>query len=1119
MTTRLACALLPVLLGASLQAGEDPFDVRMRHAREAVEGGDAGAAGRHLERALVIRPFDLEALGLALENAAGRADDRILWAERLGSALADEKGLLRAGDPRALAAKSAAPGLQDRGRARGAAVAELAKLALDSEKRAGKDTAWGLVALWASELGRELTRDMPALGAAHAAAFDYALEVDRRHMDGVIKTLKRVHSRAASQGDHPVAVRAARIARGLAAQGSFEDLQGYLPPGLEALRRWARDALSRSRARLADAVGEPLTLEQLEEMDPEEARAFTLKHVDQSFPGVSVSPEGLYRIETCCGHETLLGVTRTVEDHHRRLARWFGQDPFENTPGLVRVVPEAAGLESEGAGFWWVGGFQGGNTTTLRFSCGTIEGLGRGLVHELTHRFDGAIYPGMPAWLAEGKAVWTGGSYGSVYDETFVEDHVQFGTVESAWMKGYGGRDKLTDLLEGEIEDYRDNYVAGYALYVYLKLWQEPDGKYIYAPRLEAYQKGLSRPKGGHLNWFLGHFADGAGGRPNGLEEFAEAFQGFLAGFYWDDRAPWTSRYVSSIERGSSPWVYDVPTWTWSRNRAEPFWGQDHAWRAGDLFLERGKPEEAADAYLWAWTVDERTPRRQAKLARVLEEIGDDEAAWTLRNAWRRRFAPLPTEAAAPDPVPLALPRTRALLAMLAERHGSLVEEGRARAAAAMGADHDRLAALLGLPRLELAPPAAVKEPLHPWDRGARRLGLEGWGEAGLTGFEERRADGCWYAEPDGDLHVGRYRPRDGTGQLDRRAHQRHAFALTDEVQAAGRYALRCRVQFTTSYVSGALVLGHVRRDRNLRLHFSAGDFYYSIGKKEQSEEIERVAWRMNGLRDRDGPLSGSVRGGAVGFDRPRTNFELVAIVDGAAAHFWIEGEYLGAYHDALGTPISGRIGFATSQGALRVIDPVVQRLDRSQEVGAPLALGPAVPPVEAGLDLRRPTPVSFRKLLNRPVRGMLPDPEGTLLVWVPIPDWSEEEAEELLDACVEKTLKLANRATGMLYRADADQPLLFALPDKLDEARLAQLRAELPAILEEFSWRLASYHWTPPDHENEDTLFGEHRSWLGFIDSAGVLRHCDRFYGTSRTFPDDLVNWLTVFRDDDGSR
>ena len=1113
----IALWLIPYV--ATPQATEDPFDVRLRHAREALETGDHAAAAAHLERALVLRPFDQEALGLAFDNAQPRADARVLWAHCYWDAMIDERGAAAERGPRVEEAERVVPGLRDLGRARAAALGELVKLTEERAKRATKDPAQGLVALWSAEVARELARRSPALLGAHAAALDFELEITRRHMDEVIKNLKRVHSRAASQGDHSMAVRAARIARGLAAQGVFKDLQGYLPPGIAALRRWADEALSKSRARLVTAVGEPLTLEQLEDMTEEEARAFTLEHADLSNPGVSVSPKGLYRIETCCGHESLLGVTDTVEEHHERLARWFGQDPFQDRPGLVRIVPEAAGLESEGAGFWWVGGFQGGDTTTLRFSCGTIEGLGHGIVHELTHRFDGALYPGTPAWLAEGKAVWTGGSYGSVYDETFVEDHISFGTVESAWIKGYGGEGKLRELIEGELEDYRDNYVAGYALYVYLKLWQEPDGNYLYAPKLEVYMKGLARPRGGPLEWFVASFADGEDGRPAAFPAFAKAFETFLAGFYWDDRAPWTARYVPGIEMAGGPWVYDVPTWTWSRNRAEPYWGQDHAWRAGDLFLERGKQEEAAQAYLWAWTVDERTPRRHAKLADVLDETGDGEAAWVLRNAWRRRFAPLPAEVDGPDPRPMKLARTDALLAALSAEHAALVEAGRERAAAAIGADHNRLAAYLGSEPLELDVPAPVKDPLHPWDESPRRLGLGGWTESGLTGYEERRAEGCWYAEPDGDLHVGRFKPRDGTGQLDRRAHQRHAFTLTVGEQAAGRYALRCRIQFTTSYVSGALILGYDRRDRNVRLSFSAGDFYYSIGKKEQSEEIEKVAWRVSGLRDRDGPLKGSVRGGAVGFDSPRTNFELVAIVDGAAAHFWIEGEYLGAYHDALGTPITGAIGFATGQGALRVIDPVVQRLDRSQEAGAPLTIGLEAPPVEPGLDLRQPTPSSFRKLLNRPVRGVLPDPSGTLLVWVPIPDWEQAEAETLLDDCVEKTLELAGQASSMLYRAGADQPLCFALPDKLDEPRLARLRAELPAILEEIPWRLTSYRWTAPDAESDDALFGEHRTWLGFIDSAGVLRHCDRFYGTVRTFPDDLQHWLTVFRDDDGER
>jgi hypothetical protein len=1118
--TLLLLAILVFSTSGAIQSTEDPFDIRLRHAREAVHAGEHVAAATHLERALVLRPFNEEALGLAFDNARDRADARVLWAHRYWDALTDAKGALAAHDRRVGEAEGATTGLRDLARARAAAVAELVRLNQDYAKRGTKDPAQGLVALWSAELATELSRLSPALLEAHGPTLQRELEISRRQMDAVIKDLKRVHSRAASQGDHSTAVRAARIARGLAAQGDFEELQGYLPPGIAALRRWADEALSKSRARLEIAVGEPLTLEQLEDMTEEEIRAFTLEHSDLSRPGVSRSPKGLYRIETCCGHETLLGVTDTVEDHHARLARWFGEDPFQDRPGLMRIVPEAAGLESEGAGFWWVGGFQGGDTTTLRFSCGTIEGLGHGIVHELTHRFDGALYPGTPAWLAEGKAVWTGGSYGSVYDETFVEDHISFGTVESAWIKGYGGEKKLRELLVGEIEDYRDNYVAGYALYVYLKLWQEPEGSYLYAPKLETYMEGLAHPKGGHEQWFVACFADGKDGRPEDFATFAKAFQTFLAGFYWDDRAPWTSRYVSSVKQAGGPWVYDVPTWTWSRSRAEPYWGQDHAWRAGDLFLERGKEEEAAQAYLWAWTVDERTPRRHAKLAGVLEEIGDRDAAWVLRNAWRRRFAPLPADADEPDPRPMRLARTGALLTALRSEHAALLEAGHERAAAAIGADHNRAAAYLGLEPLELRVPPPVENPLHPWDETARRLGYQGWTESGLTGYERRRAEGCWYVEPDGDLHVGRYKPRDGTGQLDRRAHQRHAFTLTGDEQAPGRYVLRCRIQFTTSYVSGALILGYDRRDRNVRLTFSAGDFYYSIGKKEQSEEIEKVSWRVSGLRDRDGPLTGSVRGGAVGFDSPRTNFELVALVDGAAAHFWIEGEYLGAYHDALGTPITGAIGFATGQGALRVIDPVVQRLDRSQQVGALLSAGThQASPVESGLDLRQPTSDSFRRLLNRPVRGLLPDPSGTLLVWVPIPDWEESERETLLDACVEKTLKLAGKASSMLYRAGADQPLLFALPDKLDQPRRARLQTELPEILEEIPWRLTSYHWTAPNTESGEALSGEHRTWLGFIDSAGVLRHCDRFYGMARTFPDDLVHWLTVFRDDDGSR
>jgi len=46
--------------------------------------------------------------------------------------------------------------------------------------------------------------------------------------------------------------------------------------------------------------------------------------------------------------------------------------------------------------------------------------------------------------------------------------------------------------------------------------------------------------------------------------------------------------------------------------------------------------------------------------------------------------------------------------------------------------------------------------------------------------------------------------------------------ALTDWI-AAGDYVVRMRIHFTTSYVNGAVIFGHSRRDRDLRLSFSAG--------------------------------------------------------------------------------------------------------------------------------------------------------------------------------------------------------------------------------------------------------------------------------------------------------
>ena len=1116
----LAAKLIGVLLaGAPLFAAgpapqEDAPDGRVeaeaRQARgeEALAAGDLERARHHLMEAWVHTPRSPRLAELLLDASAKDPGTSALWARTWIGLSSDSSGRVEGGRATASRMEALAPNASATERARAAAFAELIKLAESQDKRARRQPAAALVARWAREVADSLRSASPALGDETTGL---GLRLPEKLPGEVIESLERASASALAGGRAVEAVRAARLLRGLAVQGGFKDLQGERPKGMLRLSESAGEALSRARARLAAQQGEPLTVDQLFDMEDEEAREFTRQHADMGNPGLAVTPRSWYRVETCCGWATLLGVADTMELHHERLAGWYGEDPFVGKPGLVRVVPEAAGLESEGAPFWWAGGFQGGDTTVMRFSCGTIEGLGHGLTHELTHRFDGALFPGQPAWLSEGKAVWTGGSYSSSSDTGFVERAISFGTVEGAWIKGYGGLAKLRTLLDGSLEDYRDNYVAGYALYVYLKLW-EIDGRPVFAAKLDEYMRGCAKNGKDPVAWFERCFADGAAGRPAGLEEFAKAFEAFGRGFYWDDRAEWTANYVDGVPQAGGPWVYDEPTWTWSRNRAEPYFGQDHAWRAGELLAELGKTKEAVAAFVWAAAMDEASPGRDEIMARLLAEAGEEDAAWVLRSAFERAHRQAGDGLDVSDPCPLRLPKTQALLSALRTEAEGYAEDGLGTASAALLADHDALARAVGS---ALAPAAPVPggTSSRALDLPEERLGLGGWIEDGLTGYEERRAGHCWYVEEDGDLHVGRFRPRESSGALDRTAHNRHAFTRTALAVAPGRYLVRCRVQFTTSYVSGALILGYGRRDRNVRLGFSAGDFYYSIGKKEQPDVLEGVGWRLSGLRDRDGPLQGSLPGGRVEFDEPRTNFELAVIVDEAAAHVWIEGRYVGTYHTVDGAPISGAVGFATGMGAMRVIDPRIQRLDRALELGLPCSPNEADREPVSALGFARPARGAFVEFVNQRVRGVRPGPRGSLFVWAPLAPHELSEREEELDDCAEKALGYAETASRLLQKQGANVPILLAVPALLGEERLGLLRTqlgELPAP----GATLELYSWAEPDDEDLSEDPGSTKSWLGFLDSAGVLRSLVRFYGFTDTFTPELLHWLTVFKD-----
>ncbi len=975
-----------------------------------------------------------------------------------------------------------------------------------------REPARALEAWWAAGLARALTSAAPALRASCADDLDPGFTLSRKLPTKVTAALRKVMNGALSGGRGDEAARAALILAGLGAQAGFDDLQDEPHQSAAGLAEQAAAGLARARKMLARGAREPWTLEELEDLDEEQAVAFTREHGHFGHPARGLSPESRYLVETICGFETILGVVATVEDHHRRLAGWYGEDPFKDRQGLVRIVPESAGLEAESTPFWWAGGFQAGDLTVLKFSCGTIEGLGHGLTHELTHRFDGALFPGMPAWLAEGRAVWTGGAFGWSGDEHFVEDHVSFGTVERTFIKGYGGRRNLERLISGTIDDYRDNYFAGYALYVYLATWEE-DGRRLFADRLEGYMRDIARGRDDPLSWFAERFADGEAGRPADMEAFTAGFGAFVRGFYWDSRAPWTSRYESSIKRVNGPWVYDEPTWTWERSRAEPYYGQDHARRAGMLLLELGKRREASEAFLWALSVDERSPLRNALLAEVLDELGSRGAAWCLRNENERAARRAGDGGGEPCPFARELGRTTTFLAELESAAASADAAGLPLSARSLTGEHDRLATALGLPLLGRAAPgpasdtseasrASIEEP-------ARILAADGWVEDGLTGYEERRVRELWYAEEGGDLHVGRARPRDATGRLDRASHQRHAFTRTGEWQHAGRYAIRARIRFTTSYVSAALVLGYTRRDRNLRVHLSAGDFQYAIGKKEESEEIEGVHWRVAGLRDRDGPMSGSLRGGRAVFDQPRAHFSLEAVVDGPALHLWIEGQHVGTYHTVDGQPIEGHVGFATGQGAIEVIEPTVRRLDRSA------ALGSAVEGTDealGGLDLARLTDAGLKTLTNRTVRGLPRSLRGTVLIWSPLPLVEEGEAPDV-EGALQRAARSARRTMSTLHDAYASQPVVLALSDMIDREARDALQVELRAEYGELV-SIVSFAERGMTYDLAERIPGYKLAWLCFVDSAGVLRVAERFFGFGQKLPDGMSHWLQVFRE-----
>lgn len=1078
-----------------------PAQKRLQTGLGALQNGDHKEARKHLFAALEFHPSSPDLL-LELLLACGDDPDALAqWSERYVRAASDERGRFKL-DGSVRKRLKAVKGASERLKAdqaltakRIAAINELARF-ITQQKANGKETATrALVVRWASELLLRVGAGTPNALAKVAKNVDKHQQSFEPDYTVVYKALEQVMNRAMpkEEGEPEAApttgagtdyktrndqrIRAARILVGLAKQIAFKDLKGPRPDGPGKYATDARKLLDEERKRDVEA-GKIWTIAELEAMTPEQAEKFTAEHSYWHHPGLALSTTGLYRIETICGHDTLLGVAETVELHHQRLISHYGKDPFNGRQGIVRVVPENSDMETEGAPYWWAGGFQGGDKTTVRFAWGNIASLGHTLTHELTHRFDGVLRPFMPAWYGEGHADWTSGHYGRMSDKTFLEDFLKKGTAATTFYKGYERKNNFEKLLKGTIDDYRDNYPAGYSLYAFLNSY--PPLAPRYKSQMAKFERNARAGQRDPIGYFTSIFCDGKDGRPSDLEELRKDWAKFLRACYeWQDnrrqKHQWLRHYKTRDQLGgeSTPMVLDVPTRSWARVHAEPFYGQEHAAAATLLLDEVGDTDAVIAAGVWSLTADGWRPEVARSLAKALGASREKDAAIAFTAVANRHFPEIVTH----DGSMLLgkLPKTASLLKALGERIETLAGQQQKHAAEALAREHAAITNCFGQPPIAHATTTATP-------RLPRHLGGSGFTESELTNYEERRRKGLWYVTPEGDLHVGRDKPREATGVLDRRAQQRHAFAHTVDWQAPGHYVIRGRVHWTTSYVNGAIVLGYTRRDRNIRIGFRAGDFQYAIGKSDRNDREGRVRLSLEGLWERDGKLPRTRVRTSVELPEKQNWFEYELHIRGPRVEVIINGEQEMNYAVHDGTPIEGHIGFATSTGAIRVQQPTVQRLD--DEVTAPVL----------GLDIARQPKVELDKLLQLQTRGLPTNPNGTLVLW--LPTVSEGSPADRLGRAI--------RPLSRILQDEVTYPQQWVLA--VPKSMKASDRKN--AILDLKSLRPVAM--TVVEHQVGDP-FDSPYPWVLFIDSQGVMRAAANSRDAS--LHSVVARWAKIYR------
>ncbi|MEQ1631295.1 MAG: hypothetical protein ABL997_02905 [Planctomycetota bacterium] len=1079
-----------------------PAEVRWRMGQQALIGGDAALATTHLLSALSFHPASPPVLQDLVRAAEGE-DARAYWLSRWVAAATDARG--RA-EPDA-AFKKTLPAaqlvaLQKLALVRMQAAAELGK-AVDRYKGGGKNGLGnGAAGRWLATMFVELCTQSPALLRAHSEAMQKGLAGHAPDVEAVCRALLQVAQGSfgasaatasdpaeAAQVRNDLQLRAARILQGLARQSGYgKDLFGDAPPDLEGMA----SAAAAARNAVEKALPSPRVwrIDELTALDAAQRDAFTVSHRSWANPGIALSATGKYRIETTCGAETLLGTAQQIELHHARLVAHYGVDPFGDRQGTVLIVPEVYDMETEGMPFWWAGGFQGGDRTVVRFAWGHLPDLGRTLTHELTHRFDSVLRPFLRAWYGEGHASWTGGHYGKMAETDFTDDHLDLGACYSTYAEGYGGKEKFERLLRGELEEYRDNYFAGYTLYAFLRGYP-PDQPAKYRAALALLEQNARAGQKDPVGYFTKVVCDGQQGRAAGLDAFLVEWNAFLAGIaaHLDPRRrgpdnDWVAKYGPRTPGDTAPLVLDENTWSWARQRAEPFFGQGHAGAAGDVLHEAGHREAACAAWMWSLSCEGWHAARAQKAVQTLATVSQNDQSAALRQLAHARF-PLAvkpwceTGNAAPMPMLGKLPKTKAYLEALATTALAL-DPSYAIARAGLLAERERLAGLCG----ELAEADAEALPPPPFPRSVLGFSLV---DDRHVDFDKGRVDGLWFVTPDGDVHIGRSASAATTG-LERESKSRNVFVRTVEWFPPGEHVFKLRVHLTTSYVDGAIIVGHWRRDRGIKIGFSAGDPEFAAGRKDTQIECDRVSLQLDGKWERDGQLPRTTAVPVVEFDRSKPSFEIELRLRGPTLTVAVEGRDQFRYTTHDGAPIEGYLGFASSRGAYRVQSPTVERLDLAlpgQAVAAAAAIG---------LDIARPSSLTVEQLVGLRVKGLPTGPVGTLVLWLP-----PVEADDELGRRLPRSLPVLARM--LQDTVEFPQRWVLAVPkgSKPEEVAAAQtaLKEVRPAPMELV------------EHSVKSPLISS--PWVLFVDSNGVLRGANQV-GEAELFT-VVQRWARMFR------